>query len=104
MAELGFGSKHLAAESVSFTAVHPVCDVKQSSVVRRDMKGSDGPSFLLSLKMMGNKAKGFSLVMMFPLAELRDEINITEVVILHHCSIRCIPLHLISLYCSIMSA
>lgn len=104
MAELGFGSKHLAAESVSFTAVLPVCDIKQSSVVRRDMKRSDGPSFLPSLKMMGSKAKGFSLVMTFPLAELRDEINIPDVVILHHCFIHRIPLHLISLYCSIMSA
>ena len=66
----------MAAKSVSFTTAHPICDVKQSSVVKGDLKRSDGPSFLLFLKMMGNTAKGFRLVMMFPLAEQRNKINL----------------------------
>lgn len=43
---------------------------------KRNLKRSDGPSCLLSLKLMGNKAKGFRLVMMFLLAEQRNEINL----------------------------
>ena len=66
----------MAAKSVSFTTAHPICDVRQSSVVERDLKRSDGPSFLLSLKMMGNKAKGFRLVIMFLLVKQRNEINL----------------------------
>ena len=66
----------MAGKSLSFTTAHPICDAKQSTVVKRNLKRSDGPSFLLSLKMMGNKAKGFRLVMMFLLAEQGNEINL----------------------------
>jgi len=74
-AESGFGSKCLAPESIALSTVHPgPVGVNQSSMVRGEVKRYDCPSFLLSLKMSGNKAKAFSLVMMFTLAGLRGEI------------------------------
>lgn len=50
--------------------------MNQSSMVRGEVKRYDCPGFLLSLKMSGNKAKVFSLVMMFTLAELRGDIQL----------------------------